>query len=893
MKIPDHPGRCRVPRWHRDHPSPRPAAHCAASRPCQRTRRDGARRDAGGCRAGGHRVRPGEHAPAGDRAQRRRPHHGHRRRQPAAPLRSPRQYAGGPAAPAARGRAPRTGCAPSCCSAAGTTASGTSTPAPRTGCSPLPADPPGRRPARARRTHAGLGRGQPRPGAAAPRGRPGLVRPGRGAAAAGCPPSAPSPSTSPRAPRCGPTAQAGYRLRELGRVVDVVQLMAYDQHGPAGRARARSARLAWQRARAADRAPRRTGRTARPRRRGLRLHLAAHRHRAQPHRRRRPTAGASRRRRRPLATGRRRVDAPGSPTAPGCGGRTAAPTPRGVRLAAEHDLHGLAVWRLGSADTAHPARKLNRTCRSGLSTLRSTRQMLCQVPSASRPSSTGTVAYGGDQRRHHVGRGRARGCRGGAASGRRRAAGRPAPRAGRRRCRRRSPGSRSRRWRAARRRAAARPRARPRTSAQSAVRSSTRRGRRSETCGSPSACPDARDCRHGDPLGAWRTDLALLIARAAPRRAPRHRRGRAHSEQSRPSGGATSARCARRRPAPSSAALGRDLRRGLPGRGHRAFGVDDPGGRQPRADAARAVRATRSSRRCDGEPQQVDEPGTGNATAARRRLEGDADRAARVEPPSACSDPQEGRASRSSPYDGLRPSGGSPRTATATWFGGLRRASRRSRLGIFSTGDGLARFQSVETHPEHRRRGRPAAGRPRRRARPRHARRATPAVIVADPDARPIRIRTADVGSAERGPATRPSRPAGQRPRPGRGWRSAGGSVGAQADPGHGVAGPAGRRTAKHGAGRRLTVDVRRRSRRSPRSRGTPGRTPCASRCRASATAPCPSRCSCRPTPRPQPMNRSAELASRSASEETAVHSAWVSADRPCRRAAPRWMNRS
>ena len=56
------------------------------------------------------------------------------------------------------------------------------------------------------------------------------------------------------------------------------------------------------------------------------------------------------------------------------------------------------------------------------------------------------------------GSGRGRGCRAGAASGRRRAAGRPARRAGRRRCRRRSPGSRARRWRAARRRAAARRR---------------------------------------------------------------------------------------------------------------------------------------------------------------------------------------------------------------------------------------------------------------------------------------------------------------------------------------------------------------------------------------------------------------------------------------------------
>src|SRR4051794_4110670 len=46
-------------------------------------------------------------------------------------------------------------------------------------------------------------------------------------------------------------------------------------------------------------------------------------------------------------------------------------------------------------DPGQPARNDNRTLRSGLSTFRSTRQMLCQVPSANRPPRTGTVAYGG------------------------------------------------------------------------------------------------------------------------------------------------------------------------------------------------------------------------------------------------------------------------------------------------------------------------------------------------------------------------------------------------------------------------------------------------------------------------------------------------------------------
>ena len=40
-----------------------------------------------------------------------------------------------------------------------------------------------------------------------------------------------------------------------------------------------------------------------------------------------------------------------------------------------------------------------------------------------------------------------------------------------------------------------------------------------------------------------------------------------------------------------------------------------------------------------------------------------------------------------------------------TWFGAFRDDEVRSSLGIFNAGSGIARFQSVDTHPEHRGQG--------------------------------------------------------------------------------------------------------------------------------------------------------------------------------------------
>ena len=71
----------------------------------------------------------------------------------------------------------------------------------------------------------------------------------------------------------------------------------------------------------------------------------------------------------------------------------------GARARADHALFVDAFregrLRPGLRRAAQPARKESRTSRTGLSMLRSTRHTLCQVPSARRPPSAGTVAYGG------------------------------------------------------------------------------------------------------------------------------------------------------------------------------------------------------------------------------------------------------------------------------------------------------------------------------------------------------------------------------------------------------------------------------------------------------------------------------------------------------------------
>ncbi|NPC95200.1 GNAT family N-acetyltransferase [Nocardioides sp. zg-DK7169] len=177
----------------------------------------------------------------------------------------------------------------------------------------------------------------------------------------------------------------------------------------------------------------------------------------------------------------------------------------------------------------------------------------------------------------------------------------------------------------------------------------------------------------------------------------------------------------------------------FPDAGHRAFGIDDP-----EADSHALTPLARAGYQVETctvlTADEVHEPRHGNATAVLRRLEGDADWAARVELAIACSDPQEGPgfaefAVRRAAAERRLADGGH-----GDWFGAFDGEQMLSGLGIFRTGDGLARFQSVETHPEHRRRG--LAG-----SLVHHAGRhafdnlgAHTLVIVADPDYPAIRI---------------------------------------------------------------------------------------------------------------------------------------------------------
>ncbi|GAA5149785.1 hypothetical protein GCM10023340_25650 [Nocardioides marinquilinus] len=156
-----------------------------------------------------------------------------------------------------------------------------------------------------------------------------------------------SASTSLRSYR-----ERGYALGALGRAVDVVQLMAYDQHGPGWSGPGAVGALAWQRASV------RTALTRVPASR-LDLGVAGYGYLW-------PGEGTSRRGRTVKPGGARAMAAAAGvrPVWHATEGEWSARLPDGstlwwadarsyrqrVTLARELGLHGLAVWRLGSAD---------------------------------------------------------------------------------------------------------------------------------------------------------------------------------------------------------------------------------------------------------------------------------------------------------------------------------------------------------------------------------------------------------------------------------------------------------------------------------------------------------------------------------------------------------------
>lgn len=140
----------------------------------------------------------------------------------------------------------------------------------------------------------------------------------------------------------------------------------------------------------------------------------------------------------------------------------------------------------------------------------------------------------------------------------------------------------------------------------------------------------------------------------------------------------------------------------LPDVTHRAFGVDDPSGDR----AALRCFADLGYRVSESAVLTADDvrlPQHAHHTAEVRRLETDHDWEQRVALAIACG------AHGAAFEEFARRQAAAERRLAATgdgaWFGAFEGGRMISGLGIFRAGDGLARFQNVETHPENRGRG--------------------------------------------------------------------------------------------------------------------------------------------------------------------------------------------
>ena len=171
---------------------------------------------------------------------------------------------------------------------------------------------------------------------------------------------------------------------------------------------------------------------------------------------------------------------------------------------------------------------------------------------------------------------------------------------------------------------------------------------------------------------------------------------------------------------------------------HRAFGVDDPTG----GKAALKVFADQGYRVSESTVMTADDvhlPRHANHATEVRRLETDHDWEQRVALAIACG-AENGPAFETFAVRQAEAERRLAASGEGAWFGAFDEGRMLSGLGIFRAGDGLARFQNVETHPENR--GRGLAGTLVYRA-GRHALDALGArtlVIVADPDYHAMRI---------------------------------------------------------------------------------------------------------------------------------------------------------
>ncbi len=99
------------------------------------------------------------------------------------------------------------------------------------------------------------------------------------------------------------------------------------------------------------------------------------------------------------------------------------------------------------------------------------------------------------------------------------------------------------------------------------------------------------------------------------------------------------------------------------------------------------------------------EPPRPNREATCRRLEGDDDWAQRVELAAACNDDHEAESYRVFAARKAESERGRAEAGHGAWWGAFLEDRLVSGMGLFTASPGLARFQSVETHPDFRGRG--------------------------------------------------------------------------------------------------------------------------------------------------------------------------------------------
>jgi GNAT superfamily N-acetyltransferase len=142
----------------------------------------------------------------------------------------------------------------------------------------------------------------------------------------------------------------------------------------------------------------------------------------------------------------------------------------------------------------------------------------------------------------------------------------------------------------------------------------------------------------------------------------------------------------------------------FPGAEHVAVGVDNTSGDAGDQSelAAAGLGAERSTVLTAGATKPPPHP---NETAQFRVLDGDADWLAALELQQAVHD--HGEPAGWQGFQGRRLQGmrGLQARGFGAWFGAFEAGRMVSGLGVFGDGSGIARFQDVDTHPEHRNRG--------------------------------------------------------------------------------------------------------------------------------------------------------------------------------------------